>query len=322
MLPVILCICLGIFAAAVLIAMAGGASRARRVGLRLAALDREIASPQAGDGMADIRKDNPTMSSIPWLNSWMTRMNLGPVSSLYLYQSGVTLSIGSLLSISLAGAAVLGYILYWQLEAAPPALLLSAGFLPLPFFYVRSRRTRRLSKLEQQIPDALGMMVSGLRVGHSLIACLGSAARECPDPIGVELRKCFEEQNYGVDVRTALLNLIDRAPVQDLRIFVAAVLIQKDSGGNLAEVLEKVAQTIRERFRLKMQVRVHTAQGRMTGWVLSLLPVVLGVGMYIVSPEGISVLWKRPVGLKLLYAAIGMDVLGAIVIRKIVGIRI
>jgi tight adherence protein B len=112
------------------------------------------------------------------------------------------------------------------------------------------------------------------------------------------------------------------APVQDLRIFVAAVLIQKDSGGNLAEVLEKVAATTRERFRLRMQIRVRTAQGRMTGWILSLLPFGLGLGMYLVNPEGISLLWKHPVGLKLLYAAIGMDVLGAIVIRKIVGIRV
>jgi len=322
MLPVVLCICLGIFAAAVLVAMAGGTSRTRRLGLRFAALDRVLASQDAGGGIADIRKDNPKMSAIPWLNRWMTKMNLGPVSSLYLYQSGVTLSIGALLGISLAGAAVLGSVLYWQLEAAAPALLLSTGFLPLPLLYVRSRRARRLSKLEQQLPDALGMMVSALRVGHSLAASLGSAARECPDPLGAELRKCFDEQNYGVDVRAALMNLIARAPVQDLRIFVAAVLIQKDSGGNLAEVLEKVAQTIRERFRLKMQVRVHTAQGRMTGWVLSLLPVVLGFGMYLVSPEGISVLWTRPVGLKLLYTAIGMDALGAIVIRKIVAIRI
>ena len=95
------------------------------------------------------------------------------------------------------------------------------------------------------------------------------------------MRKCFEEQNYGIDLRTALVNLTERVPVQDFRIFVAAVMIQKESGGNLAEVLEKVAQTTRERFRLKKQVSVHTAQGRMTGWVLSLLPVVLGLGMYL-----------------------------------------
>jgi len=136
------------------------------------------------------------------------------------------------------------------------------------------------------------------------------------------MRKCFDEQNFGVDLRTALLNLTERAPIQDFRIFVAAVLIQKESGGNLAEVLEKVAQTTRERFRLKKQVSVHTAQGRMTGWILSLLPVLLGVGMYLLNPDGMSVLWKRPLGLKMLYTAAGMEVVGALIIRKIVAIQV
>jgi tight adherence protein B len=201
-------------------------------------------------------------------------------------------------------------------------LLTCLGFLALPFLYVRHKRAKRLGKLEQQIPEALGMMVSALRVGHSLTASLGAVSQDSPEPIGGEIRKCFEEQNYGVDLRTALINLTNRAPIQDLRIFVAAVLIQKESGGNLAEVLEKVAQTTRERFRLKKQVSVHTAQGRMTGWVLSLLPVVLGFAMYLINPEGMSVLWKTPVGLKMLYTSVGMDIIGALIIRKIVAIRV
>ena len=125
-----------------------------------------------------------------------------------------------------------------------------------------------------------------------------------------------------MDLRTALLNLGNRMAVQDLRIFIAAVLIQKESGGNLAEVLEKVAQTSRERFRLRKQIRVHTAQGRMTGWILALLPVALGFAMYMVNPEGISILWTNPTGLKLLYTASVMNVLGALVIRKVIRIRV
>jgi tight adherence protein B len=155
-----------------------------------------------------------------------------------------------------------------------------------------------------------------------MIASLGATAQESPEPISGELRKCFEEQNYGLDLRTALANLTDRAPIQDFRIFVAAVMIQKESGGNLAEVLEKVAQTTRERSRLKRQVSVHTAQARMTGWVLSLLPVGLGLCMYFVNPDGMSVLWKHPLGLKMLYAAIGMDIAGGLIIRKIVRVRV
>ena len=131
------------------------------------------------------------------------------------------------------------------------------------------------------------------------------------------MRKCFEEQNYGIELRTSLmLNLTRRVPVQDFRIFVAAVLIQKESGGNLAEVLEKVVQTARERFRLTKQVGVHTAQGKMTGWVLSMLPVIIGIFMYMLNPDTMSILWKRPIGLKMLYIAGGMDFVGAMIATK------
>ncbi len=121
------------------------------------------------------------------------------------------------------------------------------------------------------------------------------------------MRKYFEEQNYGIELRTSLMNLTRRVPVQDFRIFVAAVLIQKESGGNLAEVLEKVVHTARERFRLKKQVGVHTAQGKMTGWVLSMLPLIIGLFMYMLNHKGMSVLWSNPIGLMMLYIASGMD---------------
>jgi tight adherence protein B len=322
MLLMVLSICVGSFAAAVLVATLIGKGESKQVTTRLAALDHEFAPADGEERTTDIRIAHRRLSAIPWLNHWLTKLNLASVSSLYLYQAGVTLTLGTLVLTSIAGFCFLGYVLYLRLGAALPALLLSAGFLPLPFLYVRHRRTKRLSKLEQQLPEALGMMVSALRVGHSLIASLGAVAQDSREPISGEIRKCFEEQNYGVDLRTALVNLTQRAPIQDFRIFVAAVLIQKESGGNLAEVLEKVAETTRERFRLKKQVSVHTAQGRLTGWILSLLPLGLGLAMYFVNPDGMSVLWKRPMGLKLLYTAIGMDIAGALIIRKIVRIRV
>ena len=136
-------------------------------------------------------------------------------------------------------------------------------------------------------------MVSALRVGHSLNAALSLVTRECPDPVGGEFRICYEEQNYGLELRTAMDNLITRVPLQDLKIVTTAILIQKESGGNLAEVLDKTSHVIRERFRLKRQVATHTAQGRLTGWILSALPVVLGVALYFVNPDTMSLLWKR-----------------------------
>jgi tight adherence protein B len=319
---IVLSICMGGLAAAVLVATIFGKGTSKPGVLRLAALDHEFEPTDYEEQTTDIRKHQRLLSAIPWLNHWLTRLNLAPASSLYLYQAGVTVTLGTLVLTSVAGFAFLGYALYWRWGAALPALLVAAGFLPLPFLYVQHRRTKRLSLMEQQLPEALGMIVSALRVGHSLIASLGAVAQDCREPISGEIRKCFEEQNYGADLRTALVNLTERVPIQDFRIFVAAVLIQKESGGNLAEVLEKVAETTRERFRLKKQVSVHTAQGRMTGWVLSLLPVGLGLAMYFVNPDGMSILWKRPIGLKLLYTAVSMDIVGGLIIRKIVRIRV
>lgn len=311
-----------IFSVAILAILKLGTGATKRVSARLAALDHQFSPTAYEETLTDIRVPRTKMSNLPWLNHWLTEMNLASVSSLFLYQAGVTTSVGTLLLISVVCSVVLGSILYLRFGAILPAFLLSLGVLPLPFLYVQRKRKKRLGKLEQQLPEALGMMVSALRVGHSLVASLGAVAEESSEPIRAEMRKCFDEQNYGVELRTALMDLTIRAPIQDYRIFVAAVLIQKESGGNLAEVLEKVAQTTRERFRLKKQVSVHTAQGRLTGWILSLLPVILGIGIYIVNPDGMSVLWKRPLGLKLLYTAAGMDILGGLIIRKIVNVRV
>ena len=127
-------------------------------------------------------------------------------------------------------------------------------------------------------------MVSGLRAGHSLLAAMALVARECADPVGPEFKICFEEQNYGLEMKAALENLIVRIPLAGHEDCGDRHLIQKESGGNLAEVLDKAAYIIRERFRLKRQMMMHTAQGRMTGLILTLLPVVLGIGIYFVDP--------------------------------------
>jgi len=194
------------------------------------------------------------------------------------------------------------------------------GFAPLGFVIIK--RNKRFAKFEEGLPEALDMMVSALRVGHSFSAAMGLVGRECPDPVGTEFRVCFEEQNYGLELKTAMENLIARVPLQDLRMVATAILIQKESGGNLAEVLDNTSQIIRQRFRLRRQVRVHTAQGRLTGWVLTALPLLLGLALYIANPDLMSVLWTRPIGVKLLYIAGGMIIVGGLIIRKIVNMDV
>jgi tight adherence protein B len=191
-----------------------------------------------------------------------------------------------------------------------------------PIGFVYFKRSKRFGNFEQGLPDAIDLMVSGLRAGHSLIAAMGLVGRECPDPVGGEFKICFEEQNYGLELKNALDNLTDRVPLQDLRIVATAISIQKESGGNLAEVLDKTAYIIRERFRLRRDVQTKTAQGRLTGWILTCLPIVLGMALYWLNPKMMSLLWTKDIGIKLLWAAAIMIVIGGLIIRKIVNMEV
>jgi tight adherence protein B len=271
--------------------------------------------------MADIRKQE-LLSAIPLLNRWLVQLDVAPRLRMFLYQAEVNWTVGGLILMSISAWVAAGAVIYYRTGVPASAFVLSAVFSLAPFYYVARKRRQRFDRFEQKLPDTLEMMVGALRAGHSLITAVGAAAREAAEPVGSELRKCFDEQNYGVDLRTAMLGLTARVPLADVRMVVAGILIQKESGGNLAEVLENVAHVIRERFRLKRQIRVHTAQGRLTGWILSFLPLVLGTGLYLLNPENMSILWKRPVGLKMLYGAAIMTTIGALIIRKIVRIRI
>jgi tight adherence protein B len=322
MLPVLIAACVSILALGLIVILMIGGGKSKRVNLRLAALDQDFAPPVFEEQTADIRKEQKRLSAIPWLNAWLIRMDFSAKASLFLYQAGMNATLGTLILGSVACAVIPGYL--FSLRTGNPLFGtgLAVVLMAMPWLFVRRKRTKRLGLLEQQLPEALNMMASALRVGHSFVASLGAVAQESPEPVGGEMRRCFEEQNYGIDLRTTLNNLTTRVPIQDFRIFVAAVLVQKESGGNLAEVLDKVVETARERFRLKKQVSVHTAQGRMTGWMLSLLPAVIGSALYVMNPDGMSVLWKTSIGQTMLYGAIAMDVIGTAIIRKIVNIRV
>lgn len=276
-------------------------------------------SPQ-DEGIGLVREE--ILSSIPWVNRWLQRQDLLSGLRKVLNQADLSWTIAGFMAMSLVAAVVVGGAVYMRTNDPPMSVLLGAGAAAGPYLYLRFKRTQRFEKFERGLPKALDLMVNALRAGHSLISALESVARELPNPIGGEFRKCFDEQTFGLEMRESMLNLAARIPIHDVHIIVTAILIQKESGGNLAEILEKVSSIIRERFRLKKQVQVHTAQGRLTGWILALLPVVLGCALYLVNPEHMSVLWRNPVGVKLMYAAVIMTLIGGLIIRKIVNIRI
>jgi tight adherence protein B len=185
-----------------------------------------------------------------------------------------------------------------------------------------TKRERRFKKFESELPEALDLMVSALRVGHSLNSTMSLVATECEDPLSGEFRICFEEQNYGLDFSTTLSNLITRVPVADLKMVVTAMMIQRETGGNLAEILDNTANVIRERFALQRQVRTHTAQGRLTGWILTCLPLVIATLMFFISPAVITTLWTDPLGRKLVYVGVVLILIGALIIRKIVNLEV
>jgi tight adherence protein B len=273
------------------------------------------------DAPVDLRKHEST-SSIPFLNRLLLRANITPKLRGFLSQANVKWTPARLLLMAMACGFIPGMLVQMRTGVAVLSLITALLSGAIPFIYVFLKRSKRFDRFEQGLPAALDLMASGLRSGHSLISAMNLVSREAPDPIGPEFRLCFDEQNYGLELRNAMQNLAQRVPLQDVRIVITAILIQKETGGNLAEVLDKCSHVIRERFRLKKEIGIRTAQGRLTGSILTLLPVILGFLMYLVNPEHISLLWKHPLGIKMLYVSGGMTTVGGLIIRKIVRIRV
>lgn len=313
---------LGVFAAIALplIATSGSSKKTKTVQSRLdSALATE--TPEVQNLVVDLRKDDQ-VSSIPWLNQKLTHLELTPYLRKILDQANLDWSAGRLLSMSGAFFVIPAVVIHYRFASIPLTLLVGVVLGLAPFAFVYFKRGKRFSQFEQGLPEALDLMVSGLRAGHSLIAAMGLVGRECPDPVGGEFKICFEEQNYGLELKNALDNLTERVPLQDIKIVATAITIQKESGGNLAEVLDKTAYIIRERFRLKRNVQTHTAQGRLTGWILTLLPIALGFAIYAINPTMMSILWTREIGVKLLWASSAMTIVGGLIIRKIVNMEV
>lgn len=274
------------------------------------------------DEVADIRKKEAAAGGKNWLNQKLIEADIAPRLKLWLYQANLQWTPARIVARCVAAWLIVAYIIFWRTNDFFPAILLGLPAGLLPFFFIRSRRNGRLDDFRTKLPEVLELIVGALRAGHSINSAIGIASVESPEPVRRELRQCADEQKFGVELRASMKNLTTRVPISDLQIAVTAILIQQESGGNLAEVLEKVAFIMRERTRLKNQIRVHTAQGRLTGLLLSLAPVVLGVGMYFMDPEHMSILWTTAVGVKLLWAAGIMTGLGIVIINTIVNIKV
>ncbi|MCU1274017.1 MAG: type secretion system protein, partial [Bryobacterales bacterium] len=202
------------------------------------------------------------------------------------------------------------------------SLVLGLAFSLLPYFYVRRTRTKRLAKLEEQFPEALEFLARSMRAGHAFTISLEMLGEELPEPLGQEFRTLFNEQNLGAALEVALTNLSDRVPLLDVRFFSSSVLLQKQTGGNLAEILTQLANVIRERFRLKGQVKAASAHGRLTATILMLMPIFTMVALLVVSPGYLQGMAKDKDGRYMIAFAIGGQILGNYFIRKIINIKV
>ena len=282
----------------------------------------EITAPEEKTEAGNVLVKETHGGFLPSLDRIAAGTDRGSALTLWIEQSGVNISISGLLLVSGISAFVFGFI-------AASALRLTIGWLGgglvgvvLPFLFLRIKRTRRLRAFEEAFPEALDLVSRALKAGHAFATGLKMVADEMPDPIGPEFRKTFDEQNFGLPLKDALANLTVRIPLLDVRFFSTAVLIQRETGGNLSEILENLAHVVRERFKILRQVRVYTAHGRLTGYVLLGLPAFLAIALAFINPEHMQLLFTERIGHMMLMATVVMQTVGYFWIKQVVKIEV
>jgi len=265
---------------------------------------------------------NELMSEIPWMNQMMINIQATFHLKRMLDQADLHITPSRLLMFSFM-AGMLGGLAASVLTVFIPIMIL-AGLVcaSLPLIHVWWKRKKRFDAFLEQLPDALDLVARALSAGHAFSESLYMVSTEMPEPIATEFRKAYEEQNLGLSVKLALENLTQRMPLLDLKMCVTAVLIQRETGGNLAEILEKVSYTIRERFRILGDLKTLTTSSRLSAWLLCGLPIFVACAVTVMNPDYMSVLWKDPRGHYLIAAALFLQVTGMLIVRKILKIQI
>jgi tight adherence protein B len=286
---------------------------------RLQELSTPLDAPDATSKTL-VKVTNPGL--VPAFDRLMANTSRGSAISRWIEQSGTKSSVSSVFLVALVLAAIMAVIA--QVATRTPLSMIGGAALgfAIPFLFLRMKRTRRLRKFEEEFPEALDLISRALKAGHAFATGLKMVADEMKEPVGPEFRKTFDEQNFGLPLKDALENLTLRIPILDMRFFATAVLIQRETGGNLSEILENLAHVVRERFKILRQVRVYTAHGRMTGYVLLALPAVLAVALSFINPEHMNMLFRERLGQILLMVAIGMQTAGFIWIKQVVKIEV
>ena len=291
----------------------------KKMRARLAAIEQASFESQSEE-LGLLRED--VLSQIPALNRILLQIPLVIRIQVFIQQAAMEITAGMLLLISFA--LMLFVFLVGFMVNLPNVLLLVAVIAvgAAPFAVVLFKRERRFSRFEELFPDAIDLLARAVRAGHAFTTGLELIAREMPEPVAGEFRITYEQQNFGMPLRDALQNLAVRMPLSDVNFFISALQIQRESGGNLAEILDNLSYVIRERFKIYRQVKVYTAQGRMTLYLLTGLAPATVLLMYLVNPDYISLLFTDSLGHKFIAAAVVLELIGYFVIRKIIKIRV
>jgi tight adherence protein B len=240
----------------------------------------------------------------------------------WLQQSGTAMTISAVILTTLMFgvlAAIATFIFTHLVWAAMVAFVVGLGIQPM---LLKRKRSGRIDRFEEHFPEALDLLSRAVRAGHAFSAGMKMVADELEDPVGPEFRKAFDEQNYGLPLKESLNGMAERIPLLDVKFFATAVLIQRETGGNLAEILDNLANVVRERFKIRRQVRVHTAHGRFTGYVLMALPAFLAIALMFINPEHMNLLFEERIGQMMILACIVMQAIGYIWIKQIVKIEV
>ncbi len=270
----------------------------------------------AGDALELLKADQS--GPFGWLEELLKSYQFSQRIQLHILQAQSTTTPGTLI-LSTLGLFLAGFFLtYLLLPLLPVALLVGFSTGCIHIGILSFRRQRRIAAFNNVLADSIDIMGRALRAGHSMTAAIGIVAEQAAEPVKTEFDEVFKKQNYGLPLRDALMQLLDRVPSQDLRVLVTGILVQKDTGGNLAEILDHTAFVIRERIRIHGEIRVHTAQGRLTGCILCLLPVIMLILINMTNPGYSRVLFNTPTGHKLLYAGIGLLFTGGMLMRMII----
>ena len=274
-----------------------------------------------GPAAPDIERDT-RMSSIPVLNRALQSMSVARKLEMLLYRAGATMRVGMFLLVLAALSMItylIGYIVFGHLIPAFACMAVGAMLLPLVMWH---KKNVRMNAFAEEFPDALDLLVSALRAGISFSSALQIVAEESPEPIRSEFAIVVEEQSLGIEMREALGNLANRVDTVDIKFFVTAIVLQRDTGGNLTEVLDNTSRLIRDRFRILGDIKTFTAQGRLTGFILTCLPLGMAMFMIVSAPEYFFKMWEKPEGRAILGLAAFMQLMGGLAIRKIVDIKV